>query len=88
MVSTKGKMVVDKYCVALLIISDSLFIFTCVAEGKSRSRSAVTPSVRPSVPKSCHRNSFETTDPIAYWLEILIPSFLWELCPLELREYS
>ena len=47
-------------------------VFTCVAEGESRSRSAVTPSVclsvrlsvRPSVPKSCHRNSSETTDPI------------------------
>ena len=71
--------------------------FTCVAEGESRSRSAVTPSVRPSVPKSCHRNSSETTDPFimklgiicsyAYWQEILIPSFLLELCPLELRKY-
>ena len=44
------------------------FIFTCVAEGESRSRIAVTPSVCPSVcpsvPKSCHRNSSETTDPI------------------------
>ena len=29
-----------------------------------RSRSAVTPSVRLSVPKSCHHNSSETTDPI------------------------
>ena len=55
-------------------------IFTCVAEGESRSRSAVTPSVRPSVPKSCHRNSSETTDPIIMKLgsyvdrqEILIP---------------
>ena len=36
------------------------YIFT----GESRSRSAVTPSVCPSVPKSCHRNSSETTDPI------------------------
>ena len=43
-------------------------IFFCVAKGESRSRSAVTPSVRlfvrPSSPKSCHRNSSETTDPI------------------------
>ena len=37
-----------------------LMIFTCVAKGESRSRSVVTPSV----PKSCHRNSSETTDPI------------------------
>ena len=43
-------------------------VFNCVAEGESRFRSAVTPSVRlsvrPFVPKSCHRNSSETTDPI------------------------
>ena len=39
-------------------------VFTCVAKGESRSRSAVTPSVCLSVPKSCHRNSSETTDPI------------------------
>ena len=40
--------------------------FTCVAKGESRSRSAVTPSVRlsvrlsvrPSVPKSCHHYWF------------------------------
>ena len=25
---------------------------------------SLRPSVRPSVPKSCHRNSSETTDPI------------------------
>ena len=39
-------------------------IFTCVAKGESRSRSQVTPSVcpsvRPTVPKSCHRNSSKT----------------------------
>ena len=40
------------------------WFFTCVAEGESRTRSAVTPSVCLSVPKSCHRNSSETTDPI------------------------
>ena len=42
---------------------EARLIFTCVAEGESRSRSALSPSVRPSVPKSCHRNSSETTDP-------------------------
>ena len=39
-------------------------IFTCVAKGESRSSSAVTPSVCPSVSKSCHRHSSETTDSI------------------------
>ena len=62
-------------------------------------RPSVRSSVHPSVPKSCHRNSSETTDPIimklgmwidfiwcyAYWQEILIPSFLWELCPWNLE---
>ena len=127
-------------------------IFTCVAKGESRSRSAVTPSVRPKILSlqllwnywynyhetwyvvrtsyvvmhigrkvwsphfcgsyvpwnlentykwPCHYNSSETTDPFimklgmkniiwcsAYLQEILIPLFLWELCPLELRKYS
>ena len=50
----------------------------------------------------CHCNYSETTDPIsmklgmligiiwcyAYRLKFLIPSFLLELCPLELRKYS
>ena len=123
-------------------------LFTCVAEGESRSRSAVTPSVCPKILSSqllwnywsnyhvtwyvdgtsyavmhigrkfwspyfcgsyapwnlenthkwpCHWDSSETTDPFiswnlvyrkniiwcyAYWQEILIPSFLWALCPL------
>ena len=52
-------------------------IFTCVTKGESRSRRAVTPSVRPSVgpsiPKSCHRNSSETTDPIIMKLGIEHP---------------
>ena len=47
------------YIFLLAHLYERIFI-TCVAEGESRSRSAVTPSV----PKSCHRNSSETTDPI------------------------
>ena len=45
-----------------------VLLFTCIAKGESRSMSRVTqpvcPSICPSVPKSCHRNSSETTDPI------------------------
>ena len=76
-------------------------VFTCVAEGESRSRSAVTPSVCPSVglfvrlsvrlsvcpsvPKSCQRNSSETTDPIMhigrkFWSLYFCGSYaLWNL---------
>ena len=32
--------------------------------GMQSLRPSVRPSVSPSVPKSCHRNSSETTDPI------------------------
>ena len=86
-------------------ISPGPFFFTCVAEGESRSRSAVTPSVCPSVRPSqnlviaaplklliklswnlvCR---YDIICSYAYQQEILIPSFLWELCPLELRKYS
>ena len=58
----------DFFCGSVYILKLAQEFFTCVAKGDSRSRSAVTPSVclsvRPSVPKSCHRNSSETTDPI------------------------
>ena len=73
-------------------------IFTCVAKGESRSRSLVTPSVcssvRPKILSSqllwnywsdFHETWYvNRTSCYAYRQEILIPSFLWELYPLEL----
>ena len=71
-------------------------VFTYIDEGESRSRSAVSLSVRPS-------QNLVIATPLklliqlswnlvccsyAYRQEILIPLFLWELCPLELGEYS
>ena len=43
----------------------AMFFFTCLPKAKAGlGVQSLRPSVRPSVPKSCHRNSSETTDPI------------------------